>query len=439
MKITRQIKEFHSNEIEGMTDSSENLLSLIPSLNVFNTVDGELNSLKSTTPVKIIPYNLKQYGNLQLKQFVIKGSYNSAITGNFVNPEMVSYLLKRGCRYFDFELFLVNGKVIVSYSNDPTYNILETDLPLVTFESILQTIIGESINAPNKSDPLFINMRVKSNDSSIYPLIAASINELDALGIVYKIPKSKNLNRKQPSPTKQVPTTHPHTTTPYSSNELTNFLNSIEKTLSQPSTTTNTGESITTSQNINPPISNAMELSNRMSNTINQPLITFQNKIVFIIDKSINLDYGDLCDCTNSNLPVCYDLRKYISMESGSQSLIQQPYTELLNQKWNTPLILNDSIRANVSKMRVTVPDAKIKAVSSYATAPPPSIYESANPLFSDFIIQQGCQIVPYRFYIKDPTSYLYRPQLTLADYEEFFNSHQAAFVPLGLALQYYS
>jgi hypothetical protein len=385
MKITRQIKEIHLNEIEGMTDSSGNMLNYIPGLNVFNTVDGELNSLKSTTPVKIIPYNFNKFGNLQLKQFVIKASYNSAITGNFVNPEMVSYLLKRGCRYFDVELFLVDGKVIVSYSNDPDYNILETDLPLVTFESILQTIIGESINAPNKSDPLFINMRVKSNDPSIYPLIAASINELDALGIVYKIPNASN----------------------------------------------------SSSTNINP--SNATKLSNRMSNTINKPLITFQNKIVFIIDKSINPDYGDLCDCTNSGLPVCYDLRKYISMESGSQSLIQQPYTELLNQKWNTPLILNDSIRANVSKMRVTVPDAKIKAVSPYATAPPPSIYESANPLFSDFIIQQGCQIVPYRFYIKDPTSYLYRPQLTLADYEEFFNSHQAAFVPLGLALQYYS
>jgi hypothetical protein len=349
-----------SQTTEGMTDSSGNSMNYLPS--IITTQNSEIQSLQNTfsASVTLKPMQNSQYGNLALQQFIVKGSYNSAVTGNYVNKNMIKLLLSRGCRYLDFEIFSVNQQVVVSYSTDPTFQVLSTD-NLISWEEVLSTVITNLNYAPNQGDPLFINMRVKSNtDPSIYQNIASSVDK-HLSSLLYKGPVTNNT-----------------------------------------------------------------------------PISKLNNHIVLMIDKTINPDYAKLCDCANSQNNPCYDLRKYINMEVGGETLFQQPYTQLLNQSWNTPMITDYATNmTNVQKMRIIVPDPILQKPSGRGTPPPASPYQSANPPLSPFIIQAGCQFVPYRFYLADPTSYLGMVQgsTNLADYEAFFNYYKSAFVPLAMAI----
>ena len=95
-------------------------------LNVFSSVAGELSSVSNKGQVSISNSN-ESYLLQPLKQFCIKGSYNSAVTGNYVNLDMIKYVLSRGCRYLDFEVFMIDSSLNVSYTTDPKNNSLDTD------------------------------------------------------------------------------------------------------------------------------------------------------------------------------------------------------------------------------------------------------------------------------------------------------------------------
>ena len=145
---------------------------------LFNkTIETELNDIKN----KDISVNLRSlntaYIELPISQYIIKGSYNSAVTENFVNLDMLQYVLSRGCRFIDFEVFYLDGKPLVSYSNDPNFAILETDNKIL-LDNVLSYAIANGFNspAPNKDDPLFIQLRIKSKDDNVYNQVAKSIN-----------------------------------------------------------------------------------------------------------------------------------------------------------------------------------------------------------------------------------------------------------------------
>ena len=142
---------------------------------LFNTPDNELTSVKNIAPVKIQGLN-SAYLNQPIRQFCIKSSYNTAVTGKFVNRDMIKYALSKGYRYLDFEIFLINDVPSISYTTDPKYEIIDTDnnIPL---SSAFNTVITNAFSAtsPNKTDPLFINMRIKSNDTSVYKAVANTI------------------------------------------------------------------------------------------------------------------------------------------------------------------------------------------------------------------------------------------------------------------------
>jgi hypothetical protein len=112
-----------------------------------------------------------------LREYVIKSSYNTALTGKFVSLDMVKEVLKRGCRFLDFEIFYDGKNPFVSYSTDATYKTLQTDSSF-TLTSVFNTVMGSAFNsdAPNPHDPLFIQLRVKSNNEKIYKAVASSIN-----------------------------------------------------------------------------------------------------------------------------------------------------------------------------------------------------------------------------------------------------------------------
>lgn len=113
-----------------------------------------------------------------LKEYFIKSSYNSAYSGTTVSTEQVKDILKRGCRFLDFEVFYIDGKAQVAYSTDPYRITIDSDNKIL-LSDVFDTLITDGFaNAPNSGDPLFIQLRIKSKptiDVGIFPLIVASI------------------------------------------------------------------------------------------------------------------------------------------------------------------------------------------------------------------------------------------------------------------------
>jgi hypothetical protein len=174
MKIAAQMKAL--NAVDGFTG-----------LTIFTTPDTELTQVTKNDAVSIVSMN-KAFLSQPLRQFCIMASYNTAVTGSFVNVDMIKYVLQRGCRYLDFEIFMIpndKGTSIpqVAYSTDPNLQIIDTKNSILLSDAFSKVMSNAfSSTSPNNSDPLFINMRVKSNDTSIYKAIA---------NVVYSILENK--------------------------------------------------------------------------------------------------------------------------------------------------------------------------------------------------------------------------------------------------------
>jgi hypothetical protein len=128
----------------------------------FTTPDTQLDSLKSTIPIKLQTTDTKIY-NLPLKEYYIKASYNTALTGRYINSDMVKYVISRGCRFLDFEIYLIDDKIYVGSSSDVNSKTLDTENSILV-DKIFSVIISNAFTsgtAPNNGDPLFINLRVK--------------------------------------------------------------------------------------------------------------------------------------------------------------------------------------------------------------------------------------------------------------------------------------
>lgn len=124
-----------------------------------------------------------KYANLPLKEYCIKTSYNSATTGKSVNKNMVKFVLSRGCRCLDFEVFytkkLNNYMPVVAESSDPEFKIFDTDNS-ISLESVFSTILTNAFSntSPNKKDPLFIHLRIKTKDTNCYAEVAKLIDSI---------------------------------------------------------------------------------------------------------------------------------------------------------------------------------------------------------------------------------------------------------------------
>lgn len=102
--------------------------------------------------------------SLKLTDFFIKGSYNSAYNGKEMSKDMLLYVLHRGYRFLDFEVYYhalsgdsANGIKRAVVSVDDGYSNATTNISLL---DVLDTInMNAFSNVPNKNDPIFIQIR----------------------------------------------------------------------------------------------------------------------------------------------------------------------------------------------------------------------------------------------------------------------------------------
>lgn len=278
----------------------------------------------------------KSYTYRPLKEYVIKSSYNSAITGNYVNADMVKHLLKRGCRLLDFEVLYIEEKPFVTYTTDPKLETINTDNK-VLLDNILSAAVSQAFTqpTPNYEDPLFIHLRVKSNNAAVYKAVAKSIDAT---------------LRAKLYPTK---------------------------------------------------ITDKTKLSDVMG------------KVVIIMDKSANRKYADDSACGIKEKD-CYNISKYINLESGSDTLYLNTYTDILNQNYDIVRIQDKcDICTDVKRYRMVIPD---------------KLNNANNPDARELIGKHGCQLVTNRFYIRDEN---------LDKYEKMFHDNKSGIIPLAFVLDY--
>lgn len=169
--VYRMIQKYRakSSILEGYEDST------VTQLENNNLISPSITNVSKT--VKYLP----------LKELCIKASYNTAYNGyDIVEKEskhdMIEYVLSRGCRFLDFELYYNSNsgndidKVVVNYTSDPTFTTFTNAKPNeVTFNSVMTYITSNYSSGdfiPNKTDPLFIHLRIKSDNTTIYNKIA---------------------------------------------------------------------------------------------------------------------------------------------------------------------------------------------------------------------------------------------------------------------------
>jgi len=122
-----------------------------------------------------------KFTNMPIHEYCIKSSYNTARSGDYVSSQMIEAVLKRGCRFLDFEVFYIQeGNLYipkVAVSSDVNYAVLDTKNSL-SLDEALATVATNAFSqtSPNNTDPIFVNLRLKSRDSNIYQAVAKSID-----------------------------------------------------------------------------------------------------------------------------------------------------------------------------------------------------------------------------------------------------------------------
>ena len=116
---------------------------------------------------------------MPLRNYYIKTAINCCCLGewknNYVDLAPLKSAIADGYRCLDFEIYSENDKPVVAASTKPGFYYKETynSLP---FSDVIATIKNTFMTkSPNGNDPLFINLRIKSNNSKIISDIVASI------------------------------------------------------------------------------------------------------------------------------------------------------------------------------------------------------------------------------------------------------------------------
>ena len=119
--------------------------------------------------------------DLPLREFIVKSSYNSGISGKYASIHAIRYVLNRGCRLLDFEIYTREGSEYISFANDDEFSSLGTNNRepyRLKLTSALNMIGGSafSSDSPSPNDPIFIHLRVKNNLREAYQRIAKAID-----------------------------------------------------------------------------------------------------------------------------------------------------------------------------------------------------------------------------------------------------------------------
>jgi len=242
-------------------------------------------------------------GLYKIRDYYVLSSYNSCNTStelqhNTISLNALKYVIGQGVRLLDFEVYSLENKPVVSTSNNPDNYYMFQSSNYVNFNDAFETIINNAFNistCPNPSDPLFVHLRVKSNNDKM-------LNNLATIFETYE----------------------------GSTNYILGTKYSFEKTTCNSNITINNSENANSNCNTN--------------NITEEPLYYFQNKIIIILDRSNTtaLDCANLMEYVNltSNSLYCRLINNFTMVNSQDQQ-------ELLEFNKRTVTIVTPDIGIN--------------------------------------------------------------------------------------------
>ena len=135
------------------------------------------NAMKTLTALVNPSVDVK---TLPLRNFYIKTAVNCCCLGewknNYVDTVALKSAIAQGYRCLDFEIYSEDNKPVVAASTKPSFYYKETYNSILFSDAMATLSQNAFTKAPNSTDPLFINLRIKSNNAKIIPDIVAAIN-----------------------------------------------------------------------------------------------------------------------------------------------------------------------------------------------------------------------------------------------------------------------
>lgn len=129
--------------------------------------------------VKITNINLTDnQSKFKLRDYYIKTAYNCFNPNNFKNDSVsidaAKYVISRGCRCLDFEVYSVNNEPVIASSSVKSFNYKETynHIPMSEALEVIGTYAFSNSKCPNPQDPLIIHIRFMSENITMYDNLA---------------------------------------------------------------------------------------------------------------------------------------------------------------------------------------------------------------------------------------------------------------------------
>jgi len=152
-----------------------------------NKYSGE--QLEEYEPVNMASINQGDVqSKFKLKDYYIKTAYNCCNTGSYkndnVNLSQLKYVIKRGCRCLDFEIYSVDNKPVIASSSVNTFNYKETfnHIPFNDALEVITTFAFSNSKCPNPQDPLILHIRFMSANRTMYNTMAEIMTKSKSLG-----------------------------------------------------------------------------------------------------------------------------------------------------------------------------------------------------------------------------------------------------------------
>ena len=119
----------------------------------------------------------------KLRDYYIKAAHNAFNPDKFknttVNMDAFLYVIARGCRFVDFEVFSVENEPVIASSSVNSYNYKETynHIPVAEAFEVLGSYVFSGAKCPNPGDPFIIHMRMMSQNITMYDNLAKIISQ----------------------------------------------------------------------------------------------------------------------------------------------------------------------------------------------------------------------------------------------------------------------
>lgn len=119
----------------------------------------------------------------KLRDYYIKTAYNAFNPEKFKNStvsmDACLYVLARGCRCIDFEVFSVDNQPVIASSSVNSFNYKETynHIPVSEAFEVLGSYAFSGSKCPNPGDPFIIHMRIMSRNVTMYDNLAKAITQ----------------------------------------------------------------------------------------------------------------------------------------------------------------------------------------------------------------------------------------------------------------------